>query len=408
VNKFYLEGAIMQVASRIRQIPPSATLALNAKANQLKAQGVDIVNFGVGEPDFDTPENIREAAIRAIKEGFTRYTPVGGTPELKEAICAKFQADYGLTYKPAEVLVSCGGKHGLYNLFQIMFEPGDEVVIPAPFWVSYVPMAMLAEAVPVIVPTREANGFKLTAPELKARLTPRTKALVLNSPSNPTGGVYTRKELEELGQVVLEHGLYVISDDIYDKILFDGAKFVNIAMLDPELKARTFILNGVSKAYAMTGWRIGYLLGDQEGIGAATNLQSQSTSNPTSISQKAAVEALKGPQDTVAAMVAEFAWRRDDILRRTLDIPGVTCPKPGGAFYLFPNFSAYYDRLKPAAGQSNSQALADYLLTEARLAAVPGNEFGEDNCLRFSYATSRERIATGLSRIKEALEKLGK
>ena len=255
----------MQVASRIRQIPPSATLALNAKANQLKAQGVDIVNFGVGEPDFDTPENIREAAIRAIKEGFTRYTPVGGTPELKEAICAKFQADYGLTYKPAEVLVSCGGKHGLYNLFQIMFEPGDEVVIPAPFWVSYVPMAMLAEAVPVIVPTREANGFKLTAAELKARLTPRTKALVLNSPSNPTGGVYTRKELEELGQVVLEHGLYVISDDIYDKILFDGAKFVNIAMLDPELKARTFILNGVSKAYAMTGWRIGYLLGDPGG-----------------------------------------------------------------------------------------------------------------------------------------------
>jgi aspartate aminotransferase len=398
----------MQVASRIRQIPPSATLALNAKANQLKAQGVDIVNFGVGEPDFDTPENIREAAIRAIKDGFTRYTPVGGTPELKEAICAKFQADYGLTYQPAEVLVSCGGKHGLYNLFQIMFEPGDEVVIPAPFWVSYVPMAMLAEAVPVIVPTREANGFKLTAAELKARLTPRTKALVLNSPSNPTGGVYSRKELEDLGQVVLEHGLYVLSDDIYDKILFDGAKFVNIAMLDPELKARTFILNGVSKAYAMTGWRIGYLLGAQEGIAAATNLQSQSTSNPTSISQKAAVEALRGPQDTVAAMVAEFAWRRDDILRRTLEIPGVTCPKPGGAFYLFPNFSAYYDRLQPAPGQSNSQALADYLLTEARLAAVPGNEFGEDHCLRFSYATSRERIATGLSRIKEALEKLGK
>ncbi len=398
----------MQVASRIRQIPPSATLALNAKANQLKAQGVDIVNFGVGEPDFDTPANIREAAIRAINEGFTRYTPVGGIPELKEAIADRFQADYGLTYKAAEIMVSCGGKHGLYNLFQIMFEPGDEVIIPAPFWVSYVPMAMLAEAAPVLIPTREANGFKLTAAELKERLTPKTKALVLNSPSNPTGGVYTRKELEDLGKLVLEHGLYVISDDIYDKILFDGAKFVNIAMLDPELKARTFILNGVSKAYAMTGWRIGYLLGPQEGIAAATNLQSQSTSNPTSIAQKAAVEALRGPQDTVTAMVAEFAWRRDDILRRTLEIPGVTCPKPGGAFYLFPNFSAYFSKLKPAPGQSNSQALADYLLTEARLAAVPGNEFGEDNCLRFSYATSRERIATGLSRIKEALQKLGK
>ncbi len=398
----------MQVASRIRQIPPSATLALNAKANQLKAQGVDIVNFGVGEPDFDTPENIREAAIRAIKEGFTRYTPVGGIPELKEAICDKFQADYGLAYKPAEVLVSCGGKHGLYNLFQIMFEPGDEVIIPAPYWVSYVPMAMLAEAVPVIIPTREANGFKLTAAELKAKITSKTKALVINSPSNPTGGVYSRQELEALGQVVLEHGLYVISDDIYDKILFDGAKFTNMAMLSEELKARTFILNGVSKAYAMTGWRIGYLAGPQEGIAAATNLQSQSTSNPTSIAQKAAVEALKGPQEAVAAMVAEFAWRREDILGRTLAIPGVTCPKPGGAFYLFPNFSAYYGKLKPAPGQSNSQALADYLLTEARLAAVPGNEFGEDDCLRFSYATSRERIATGLSRIKEALEKLGK
>ncbi|MFI5331878.1 MAG: pyridoxal phosphate-dependent aminotransferase [Desulfobaccales bacterium] len=398
----------MQVASRIRQIPPSATLALNAKANQLKAQGVDIVNFGVGEPDFDTPANIREAAIRAINEGFTRYTPVGGIPDLKEAIIDKFQGDYGLSYKPGEILVSCGGKHGLYNLFQIMFEPGDEVIIPAPFWVSYVPMAMLAEAVPVVVPTQEANGFKLTAAELKARLTPKTKALVLNSPSNPTGGVYTQKELAALGQVVLEHNLFVISDDIYDKILFDGAKFVNIAMLDPELKARTFILNGVSKTYAMTGWRIGYLAGPAAGIAAATNLQSQSTSNATSISQKAAVEALRGPQDTVAAMVAEFAWRRDDILRRTLDIPGVTCTKPGGAFYLFPNFSAYYGQLKPAPGQSHSQALADYLLTEARLAAVPGNEFGEDNCLRFSYATSRERIATGLSRIKEALEKLGK
>ena len=398
----------MQVASRIRQIPPSATLALNAKANQLKAQGVDIVNFGVGEPDFDTPVNIREAAIRAINEGFTRYTPVGGIPDLKEAIIDKFQGDYGLTYKPGEILVSCGGKHGLYNLFQIMFEPGDEVIIPAPFWVSYVPMAMLAEAVPVVVPTQEANGFKLTAAELKARLTPKTKALVLNSPSNPTGGVYTKKELEALGQVVLEHGLFVISDDIYDKILFDGAKFVNIAMLDPELKARTFILNGVSKTYAMTGWRIGYLAGPAEGIAAATNLQSQSTSNATSIAQKAAVEALRGPQEAVAAMVAEFAWRRDDILRRTLDIPGVTCTKPGGAFYLFPNFSAYFGKLKPAPGQSHSQALADYLLTEARLAAVPGNEFGEDNCLRFSYATSRERIATGLSRIKEALEKLGK
>jgi aspartate aminotransferase len=398
----------MQLARRIRQIPPSATLALNAKANQLKAQGVDIVNFGVGEPDFDTPDNIREAAIRAIREGFTRYTPVGGTPELKEAIAHRFQADYGLSYKPSEILVSCGGKHSLYNLFQVLFDVGDEVIIPAPYWVSYVPMAMLAEAKPVVVPTREANGFKLTAAELKAHLTPRTKALVINSPSNPTGGVYTKAELAALGEVVLEAGLYVISDDIYDKILFDGAKFVNMAMLSPELKARTFVFNGVSKAYAMTGWRIGYLAGPEGGIKAADNLQSQSTSNPNSIAQKAAVEALNGPQDSVTNMLAEFAWRRDDIYRRVLDIPGVTTIKPGGAFYIFPNFSAYYDRLQVEPGQSRSGALAAYLLEAARLAAVPGGEFGEDNCLRFSYATSRERIATGLTRIKEALEKLGK
>jgi aspartate aminotransferase len=398
----------MQVAARIRQIPPSATLALNAKANQLKAQGVDIVNFGVGEPDFDTPDNIREAAIRAIKDGFTRYTPVGGIPELKEAIAEKFAADYGLSYKPSEIVVSCGGKHALYNLFMVLLEPTDEVIIPAPFWVSYVPMVMLAEAMPVVVPTREENGFKLTPEELKKAITPRTKALVLNSPSNPTGGVYTREELAALGEVVLERELMVVSDDIYDKILFDGAKFVNIAMLSPELKARTFVLNGVSKTYAMTGWRIGYLAGPEAFAAAATNLQSQSTSNPTSIAQKAAVEALRGPQDTVAKMVAEFAWRRDDILRRTLEIPGAACTKPGGAFYLFPNFSAYYDRLKPAAGQSHSQALAAYLLDEARVAAVPGAEFGEDKCVRFSYATSRERIATGLERIREALKKLGK
>jgi len=398
----------MQLARRIRQIPPSATLALNAKANQLKAQGVDIVNFGVGEPDFDTPDNIREAAIRAIRDGFTRYTPVGGTPELKAAIANRFQADYGLTYKPSEILVSCGGKHSLYNLFQVLFDQGDEVIIPAPYWVSYVPIAMLAEATPVVVPTREANGFNLTAAELKASLTPRTKALVINSPSNPTGGVYTEAELAALGEVALEAGLYILSDDIYDKIMFDGAKFVNMAMLSPELKARTFVFNGVSKAYAMTGWRIGYLAGPEAAIKAADTLQSQSTSNPSSIAQKAAVEALSGPQDSVATMLAEFAWRRDDIYRRVLDIPDVTTIKPGGAFYIFPNFSAYYDKLTVAPGQSRSGALAAYLLEEAQVAAVPGGEFGEDNCLRFSYATSRERIATGLSRIKAALEKLGK
>lgn len=398
----------MQLARRIRQIPPSATLALNAKANALKAQGVDVVNFGVGEPDFDTPENIKEAAIRAIREGFTRYTPVGGIPELKEAIIHRFKTDLGLTYKPPEIMVSCGGKHALYNLFQVLFDAGDEVIVPAPYWVSYPPMLRLAEAEPVIVPTREENGFKLTAEELKEHITPRTRGLILNSPSNPTGMVYSRKELEALAGVVLAHDLIVISDDIYDKILFDGESFVNLAMLAPELKERTFVLNGVSKTYAMTGWRIGYAAGPEPAIAAAVNLQSQSTSNPSSIAQKASVEALTGPQDSVTEMVREFAWRRDDIYRRLQDIPGVTSVKPGGAFYIFPNFSAYFDRLKPAPGQSYSQALAEYFLEEAKVAAVPGAEFGEDRCIRLSFATSRERIATGVTRIREALERLGK
>lgn len=398
----------MQLARRIRQIPPSATLALNAKANALKAQGVDVVNFGVGEPDFDTPDNIKQAAMRAIQEGFTRYTPVGGIPELKEAIIKRFQTDLGLTYKPAEVMVSCGGKHALYNLFQVLFDQGDEVVVPAPFWVSYPPMLMLAEATPVIIPTKEEDGFKLTAEELKERITPKTKGIILNSPSNPTGMVYTQRELEALAGVVLAHNLIVISDDIYDKILFDGASFINLAMLAPELKERTFVLNGVSKTYAMTGWRIGFAAGPEQAIAAAVNLQSQSTSNPTSIAQKASVEALSGPQDFVGEMVKEFAWRRDDIYRRLLEIPGVTSARPGGAFYIFPNFSAYFDRINPAPGQSHSQALAEYFLEEAKVAAVPGAEFGEDTCIRLSFATSRERIATGVTRIGGALEKLGK
>jgi aspartate aminotransferase len=397
----------LELARRIRQIPPSATLALNAKANQLKAQGIDVVNFGVGEPDFDTPANIREAAIRAIHEGFTRYTPVGGILELKEAIIDTFKRDYRLAYTPAEVMVSCGGKHALYNLFQVIFDQGQEVVVPAPYWVSYPPMLMLAEATPVIIPTREENGFKLTAAELKERLTPKTRGIILNSPSNPTGMVYSQAELEALAEVILAHDLLVISDDIYDRILFDGASFINLAMLSPDLKARTFVFNGLSKTYAMTGWRIGYAAGPEKAIAAATKLQSQSTSNPTSISQKAGVEALRGPQDTVAAMVKEFAWRRDDVYQRLQGIPGVTTPKPGGAFYIFPNFSAYYDRLKPGPNQTPSQALAEYLLEEAQVAAVPGAEFGEDRCIRLSFATSRERLATGVSRIQEALGKLG-
>ena len=394
------------LTERIKQIKPSPTLAIDTKAKSLLAQGIDIVNFGIGEPDFDTPDNIKEAAIKAVRDGFTRYTPVGGIPELKEAIIQKFKRDNNLDYKQEEIIVSCGGKHALYNLFQVLFERGSEVIIPTPYWVSYPPMVQLADATPVIVPTPESNGFKLTADILKANLTPRTKALILNSPSNPTGSIYSRQELEALAEVILSHKILVVSDDIYEKILFDGLTFTNLAQLDPELKKLTFILNGVSKTYAMTGWRIGYMAGDAAVIKAMTNLQSQSTSNPTSVAQKAAVEAIGGPQDTVATMVKEFAWRRDDILARLAKIPGLKCVKPGGAFYVFPNFSEYYKKIKPNAAGSFSDPLADYLLEKAHVALVAGTGFGEDNCIRFSYATSRERIATGLERIQAALQKL--
>ena len=394
------------LTERIKQIKPSPTLAIDSKAKAMLAQGIDIVNFGIGEPDFDTPDHIKEAAIKAIRDGFTRYTPVGGIPELKEAIVAKFHRDNGLTYKPEEIIVSCGGKHALYNLFQVLFQRGDEVIVPTPYWVSYPPMIQLADATPVIVPTPEETGFKLTPEILKAKLTPKTKGLILNSPSNPTGSVYSRQELEALAEVILTHKLLVVSDDIYEKILFDGLTFSNLAQLDPALKKLTFILNGVSKTYAMTGWRIGYLAGDAKVIKAMTNLQSQSTSNPTSIAQKAAVAAISGPQDQVAEMVAEFAWRRNDILARLAAIPGVECVKPGGAFYVFPNFSHYYQYIKADSDGLRSDPLATYLLAEAHVALVAGSGFGEDNCIRFSYATSRERIATGLERITAALAKL--
>ncbi len=397
----------MVLARRIGQIKPSPTLAIDTKCKAMIAAGTDIVNFGIGEPDFETPDNIKEAAIKAIRDGFTRYTAVGGIPPLIEAIVNKFKRDNGLEYQPGQVAVSCGGKHSLYNLFQVLFDSGDEVICPAPYWVSYPPMLLLADAIPVIVETTEADGFKITPESLRASITPRTKGLILNSPSNPTGMVYSKSELEALAEVILEHKLFVISDDIYEQILFDGQKFSNLAMLDPQLKEQTFVLNGVSKTYAMTGWRIGYMAGPEAAVKAVVKLQSQSTSNPTSIAQMAALEAIKGPQEAVGAMVKEFAWRRDDILARLAQIPGVSCVKPGGAFYVFPNFSKYYDKVKKGADQPASDALADYLLSEAHVAVVPGSGFGEDNCIRFSYATSRERIATGLERIAQALKKLG-
>lgn len=394
---------MLKLAARAGSIPPSPTLAINAKAKSMKTSGIDIVNFGVGEPDFDTPQNIKEAAIKAIEAGFTKYTPVGGIPELKEAIIEKFKRDNGLSYEPSEIMVSCGGKHNLYNLAQAIFEEGDEVIIPAPYWVSYPPIIILSGAKPVIVPTKEDNGFRLNMDDLKNAITPKTKGLILNSPSNPTGAIYERERLEKIAQIADQHNLYVISDDIYEKITFDGVACTCIASLGKEIKDRTFVINGVSKTYAMTGWRIGYMAGSADVISAATRIQSQSTSNPNSIAQKASVEAIRGPQDHVETMVREFEKRRNYLVERLPHLKDVTCFNPQGAFYAFPNFSKYYNGSFKGKKVSGSLELADLLLEQARLAVVPGIAFGEDACIRISFATSMDHLKRGIDRIEEAL-----
>jgi aspartate aminotransferase len=395
------------LSGRAKSLKPSPTLAINAKAKAMQAQGIRVVSFGAGEPDFDTPGNIKKFAIKAIEEGFTKYTAVGGIDELKDAVIQKFQRDNQVTYKRSQILVSCGGKHSFYNLAQALFDRGDEVIIPAPYWVSYPPMVALAEATPVILETKEENGFKITPGDLKRVVTSKTKALIINSPSNPTGTAYTKGELEKIAEMAISHGFFVISDEIYEKIVYDGFECRSIASLGEEIKSRTIIVHGVAKTYAMTGWRIGYAAGPEEIISAMTNIQSQSTSNPTSISQKASVEALIGPQEEVNKMVSAFAQRRNYIVDRLNEIPGVSCFKPTGAFYVFPNFSEYYGKAFHGKKISNSTELADYFLDVAKVAVVPGVEFGADPFERLSYATSMEDIREGVDQIEESLRKLG-
>jgi aspartate aminotransferase len=394
------------LSNRAKSLKPSPTLAINAKTKSMQAQGIHVISFGAGEPDFDTPQNIKQAAVKAIEEGFTKYTPVGGIDELKDAVINKFKRDNGLTFKRSEVMVSCGGKHSFYNLAQALFDQGDEVIIPAPYWVSYPPMVELAEASPIIINTKEKNGFKLTVEDLKRAITPKAKGLIINSPSNPTGNAYTKKELEKIAEVAISHNFFVISDEIYEKIIYDGFEFTSIASLGEEIKKRTIIVHGVAKTYAMTGWRIGYTAGPEEIIAAMSNIQSQSTSNPTSIAQKASVEALIGPQDEVKKMVSAFAERRNYIVDRMNKVSGVSCYKPVGAFYVFPNFSSYYGKSYQGKKISNSTELADYFLDVAKVAVVPGVEFGDDAFERLSFATSMENIKEGLDRIEEALKKL--
>ncbi|MEN6330455.1 MAG: pyridoxal phosphate-dependent aminotransferase [Smithella sp.] len=396
----------MKLAARVAKIKPSETLAITAKANALRAEGRDVIGFGAGEPDFDTPENIKSAAIRAIEAGFTKYTPVGGTDELKDAIIAKLKRDNALEYKRSQIVVSCGAKHTLYNLAQALFEDGDEVIIPAPYWVSYPDIVVLAGGTPVIVDTLEKDSFKMKPEQLEAAITARTKAVIINSPSNPTGAAYSPEELKALAAVLLDKEIFVICDDIYEKIIYANFPFENMATAEPKMKDRTIVVNGVSKAYAMTGWRIGYAAGPEQIIAAISKIQSQNTSNPASISQKAAVEALNGDQAVVATMVSEFRQRRDVIVKLLNEIDGVKCLSPEGAFYVFPNVSSIYGRSFQGKKITNSTELIDYLLDEANVATVPGAAFGNDSHIRLSYATSLKNIEEGLKRIKIAISKL--
>lgn len=396
----------MKLAARVAKIKPSETLAITAKANALKAEGRDVIGFGAGEPDFDTPVHIKAAAIKAIEAGFTKYTPVGGTDELKDAIIAKLKRDNTLEYKRSQIVVSCGAKHTLYNLAQSLFEAGDEVIIPAPYWVSYPDIVVLADGRPVIVNTLEKDGFKMKPEQLEAAITRHTRAVVINSPANPTGAAYAREELKALAHVLIDRDILVISDDIYEKMLYADFSFANIAMAEPLMKNKTIVVNGVSKAYAMTGWRIGYAAGPEEIIAAINKIQSQNTSNPASISQKAAVEALSGDQEVVDRMVGEFRKRRDSIVQLLNDIHGVKCLLPEGAFYVFPNVSEIYGRSFSGKRISSSIELIDYLLDKANVAAVPGAAFGSDDHIRLSYATSLKNIEEGLKRIKSAIARL--
>jgi aspartate aminotransferase len=400
----------IKTSSRVTNLKESVTLAITAKAKELKSRGFDIIGFGAGEPDFDTPENIKAAAIRAIEAGHTKYTAVGGIPELKGAIIDKFRVDNDLSYTQDEILVSSGGKHSIYNLFQALLDPGEEVIIPSPYWVSYPPMVELAGGVPVIVTTSEAEGFKMTAEALKKHITKKTKAIIINSPSNPTGVTYTESELSAIAEVALSNNLLIVTDEIYEKLIYGGIEATSIAAISKEIKNSTIVLNGVSKAYSMTGWRIGYAAGSREIISAMGRIQSQSTSNPASISQWAAVEALNGPQDALKEMVKVFEKRRDLMVKGLNSIEGVSCMIPDGAFYAFANISGLIGKAAEDRGASGeitgSLSLADLLLNDAEVAVVPGIAFGCDTHIRLSYACSEEDIKVGLERMDEELGKL--
>jgi len=391
----------IKLSSRVQSVKPSPTLAITARAAEMRAAGKDVIGLGAGEPDFDTPDHIKKAAIKAIKDGFTKYTPVDGTAGLKQAVIDKFKRDNGFDYKLEQILVSCGGKQSFYNLAQAILDPGDEVIIPVPYWVSYPDMALLAGGVPVFAHAGADQHFKITPAQLRAAITKKTRLLVLNSPSNPTGIAYSKAELEALGNILLENPrVAVATDDMYEHILWTKAPFVNILNACPDLVDRCFVLNGVSKAYSMTGWRIGYAAGPADVIKAMKKIQSQSTSNPTSISQVAAQAALEGPQACIQEMLTAFKQRHDYVVDRLNKIPGVACLPADGTFYVFPNIETALERLDEV---SNDMQLAEYLIEQAGVALVPGTAFGLSGHVRLSIATSMTNLATALDRLEKAL-----
>jgi aspartate aminotransferase len=390
----------MNLANRLKAIKPSPTLALNAKAKALAAQGVDVVSLAAGEPDFDTPEFIKQAAIEALKQGFTKYTPTMGIPELREAICAKLSRDNQLTYAADQVVVTVGAKHALYNLFQALLNEGDEVIVLAPYWVSYPDMVHLAGGKPVIVQTREEDGFAPDPEAIRRALSPRTKALLLNSPSNPSGAVFSRAALEGIAEAVRGHDCLLVSDDIYEKLLYQG-RFLNIGNVAPDLLSRLVVINGMSKAFSMTGWRMGYVAGPKPLIGGMQLIQDQSTSNAASFAQKAALAALKGPQDIFVPMVEEYRGRRDLVVDALNAMEGIRCRSPEGAFYALPNVSGLFGRSYKGTPLTGSVQLSEILLNDFRVAAVPGLPFGAEGYIRMSFATSREQLRKGLDRFRE-------
>ena len=393
------------LADRLKTLVPSATLAMNAKARAMRAQGVDVISFSVGEPDFDTPARIKDAAVRALERGHTKYTEVGGIAELRAAVCHKLKRDHGLDYTADEVTVSCGAKHTLYNIVMALVNPGDEVLIPSPYWVSYPEQVRLLGGVPVAVETHESTGFDLDPAAVRRAVTPKTKLIILDSPGNPTGAVFSAAALEEVARLAVERGLWVVSDECYEALTYEG-RHVSIASLSPEVKARTILVNTCSKAYAMTGWRIGYAAGPKAIIRAMTDVQSQVTSNPASVAQWAAVEALTGSQDEIAKMVGEFDRRRRAIITALNAIPGVHCVTPKGAFYAFPNVSGLFGKRWKGGVIKGSVDVCAFLLEEARIACVAGQDFGSDAHIRISYATGIETIAEGMRRMDAAVRAL--